>query len=371
MKKFSAIISIVLLISLLSACAAKQTSGDNNPQASLSSASSQPTSENASEGLSADEESSADSENKESVNSAQGSKVSASSNQKQASPDKKPVNKETTTLASQQKPNPPAPTRPPSNNNTTQNIEKYTVEELWCKNGSLNIYGKMYKPNKSGKLPAVILSHSFSLSSYSLECYAKLLAEEGYASYVFDFCGGSLRKNKSDGSKDDMTVFTEVADLEAVLSKVRSLNYVDKNKIFLFGTSQGGLVSALVANNHNSQIKGMILLYPGFSMAEQIKSNSYFAGMALGEKYINAIKDYDIYGNIGGFTKDVLIIHGTNDTQVPIKYSERALEVYKSAELIRIKGANHGFNSSNTFGMGGNFDSEVNPHIIDFMKSHA
>lgn len=53
-----------------------------------------------------------------------------------------------------------------------------------------------------------------------------------------------------------MTVFTEVKDLESVLSKARTLKRVDQNKIFLLGTSQGGLVSALTASKNSSKVRG-------------------------------------------------------------------------------------------------------------------
>ena len=43
----------------------------------------------------------------------------------------------------------------------------------------------------------------------------------------------------------------------------------------------------------------------------------------------------------------MIIIHGTADSRVPIRYSEKAVETYKSATLYRIQGANHGFNSEN------------------------
>ena len=49
------------------------------------------------------------------------------------------------------------------------------------------------------------------------------------------------------------------------------------------------------------------------------------------------------YDLIADYTQDVLIIHGTADTVVPLSYSERALEVYQNAELITIEGAGHGF----------------------------
>ncbi len=61
--------------------------------------------------------------------------------------------------------------------------------------------------------------------------YAILLAEMGYASYCFDFNGGSVMNNKSDGKKEDMSVLTEVKDLEAVIDYLRTLSYVNRDRI--------------------------------------------------------------------------------------------------------------------------------------------
>ena len=53
-------------------------------------------------------------------------------------------------------------------------------------------------------------------------------------------------KSKSDGKTTEMSVLTEVKDLEVVIDYVSTLPYVNKDKIFLMGCSQGGFVSALV-----------------------------------------------------------------------------------------------------------------------------
>lgn len=76
--------------------------------------------------------------------------------------------------------------------------------------------------------------------------YAAFLAEMGYAAYCFDFNGGSVMKSKSDGQTTEMSVLTEVNDLETVIDYVSTMPYVNKDKIFLMGCSQGGFVSALL-----------------------------------------------------------------------------------------------------------------------------
>ncbi|MGN1328984.1 MAG: alpha/beta fold hydrolase [Eubacterium sp.] len=262
---------------------------------------------------------------------------------------------------------------------TTIQEDKYTVNELYCYNGTQKIYGKMYLPaDKTGKLPTVILSHSHSLTCDTMNAYCTVLANEGYAAYCFDFCGGS-ENSRSDGSMSDMTVFTEVSDLKAVISQLRELDYIDENNLFLLGTSQGGLVSALTANDVPEQIKGMVLMYPAFNIADQMKffgDNIPENGMTtsisgtIGHDYIATIKDYDIYANIAGFKNDVLIIHGTADNVVPISYSEKAVQTYNSAELKKIDGAGHGFNKDN-YSILKDYDEQVNPLIIEYLLNHT
>ena len=52
---------------------------------------------------------------------------------------------------------------------------------------------------------------------------------------------------------------------------------------------------------------------------------------------------YDVYEDIGDYTKDVLILHGDADTIVPLSSSKRAQDVYDHAELLVLPGSGHGF----------------------------
>ena len=57
----------------------------------------------------------------------------------------------------------------------------------------------------------------------------------------------------------EMSVFTEQADLEAVIAMIQELDYVDQDNLFLMGTSQAGAVSAITGAAHPQEIRGMIL----------------------------------------------------------------------------------------------------------------
>lgn len=123
------------------------------------------------------------------------------------------------------------------------------------------------------------------------------------------------------------------------------------------GTSQGGAVSAITAAKHVDEIRGLVLLYPAFVLVdnaneryqspEEIPDTQFFMWMDVGRAYFEPLLGYDIYADIEAYDKDVLILHGDEDSIVPLSYSERAAEVYPSAQLEVLQGAGHGFSGEN------------------------
>ena len=101
-------------------------------------------------------------------------------------------------------------------------MHTYSTQEIWVQNGGLRIYGIAYVPDRNEKMPLVIFSHELGNDHTSGKRYAERLAEAGYAAYVFDFCGGTVGGNKSDGSNKGMSILTEASDLEAVLEAAKS-----------------------------------------------------------------------------------------------------------------------------------------------------
>jgi len=228
--------------------------------------------------------------------------------------------------------------------------------ELHANSNGADIFGVAYQPvNAGNNLPAVILSHGFGGNYNTNSRYAMELAKLGYFAYTFDFRGGSTN-SRSQGSNLKMSVFTEENDLKSVVSMVQSLDYIDSNRIYLFGTSQGGLVSAMTAADIKDEIKGLILLYPAFSIvddakakyktADDIPDTVYYLWMTVGKVYFENLIDYDVYGDVTKYADNVLIIHGDNDNIVPLSSSKKAVQEYNSATLKIIKGAGHGFSGS-------------------------
>lgn len=248
-------------------------------------------------------------------------------------------------------PIPPTSTPIPSEENLLAPYE-YATTEISLENNGMKIYGVAYIPlTGEEQLPLVIFSHGLGGNYSNHFDYAGALAIQGIASYSFDFCGGGGAH--SDGSMLDMSVMTEVSDLEVVLEAARDWDFVDADKIVLVGTSQGGYVSAVVAARHPDEVAGLVINCPAFSIAEilhnqygsldNIGDTFFLIGAQLGRIYAEDIWDYDAYSEIGLFEKKVLIQHGELDNVVDIAYSRRAVEVYTDAELIMFSGAGHLF----------------------------
>lgn len=246
----------------------------------------------------------------------------------------------------------------------------YTTQELPAQVDGHAIYGEIYIPDGAGEpMPAVIFSHGYGGTHAIGAPYAQALAQKGFVVYCYYFRGGS-NASRSDGSPLDMSVFTEKADLEAVLSLIRSLDYVDGERIFLMGTSQGGMVSAMTGAAHPEEVRGMMLLYPAFCIPENARAQfstlesvpdqvSFFSWLTVGRRYVEDVWEYDVYADVAAYEKNVLILHGDQDGIVDIAYSQRAIEAYPAAELKAIQGAGHGFS-------GGNFDLAMD-YILDYL----
>ena len=235
--------------------------------------------------------------------------------------------------------------------------EPFTETTFECKRGGLTIRGTEYRP-EGENLPVVIVSHGFMAWQDTVRHYAKELARMGYCAYCFDFCGGSvMKKGKSDGATTDMSVLTEVQDLEAVIEYVQSLPYTG-NELLLMGCSQGGFVSALVAAKHPGLVNKLVLFYPALCIPDDARAGKMMFAkfdpkniperlncgpMKLGRCYPADVIDMDPIAEIKPYHGPVLIVHGTKDNIVNPDYARQAQRAYPNAELHIIEGGAHGF----------------------------
>lgn len=238
-----------------------------------------------------------------------------------------------------------------------------TKNPFCCQREGLTIRGTEYRPIGEC-LPAAIVCHGFMAFQDSVKHYATILASMGYVAYTFDFCGGCVIKGKSDGKTTDMSVLTETRDLESVLEYVQNRPYVNAKELIVMGCSQGGFVAALVAAKATYPISKLVLFYPAFCIPDDARAGKMMFArfdpanipttfrcgpMKLGKCYAEDVLKMDPFESICGFDGDVLIVHGTKDGIVDLRYSKRAYEVYKGEGKSRrvlleeIANGGHGF----------------------------
>lgn len=247
---------------------------------------------------------------------------------------------------------------------------KFEISAFIVKRDGLSIRGKKFEPERPA-LGSMIISHGFmDNQEHDVRKYAEEFAWAGYRVYTFDFCGGCI-KGSSDGDSRNMSVLTEVKDLEAVMRFVleeQAVGGKPSSKVILMGCSQGGFVSALTAAKHPDEVERLILFYPALCIPDDARSGQMIRAkfdpknipdelscgpMKLGRIYPEDVIGMDSYAEIRSYPGPVLIVHGSGDKLVNVSYSEKALAAYEEAakeagresrcELVILEKAGHGF----------------------------
>ncbi len=249
------------------------------------------------------------------------------------------------------------------------------------KNG-MTLRGMLHKPDGiSRKVPMALIFHGFTGNKMEPHfIFVKLsrkLEQVGIASLRFDFLGSG----ESDGEFKDMTLSGELDDAEAILNYAKTLEFVDKDKIFVVGLSMGGAVASMLAGRHAQDVAALCLWAPAGNMGELIQAGINqmqaaginassmehfdFGGNLVGKAFVEDVLSLDIYKIAAPYDKRVLILHGDKDATVPISASYRYLEVYGDrAKLHVIEGADHTFNKWE-------WEQEVIEKTVEFLKSHV
>ncbi|MBE4737386.1 MULTISPECIES: alpha/beta hydrolase family protein [Streptomyces] len=209
--------------------------------------------------------------------------------------------------------------------------------------------------------PTVVFVHGFTSNRIELPNFvamSRLLAAEGIASVRFDLSG----HGESDGDFFDVTITGEIAETRAVLGTVRTLDFVDPDRIGLVGMSMGGVVAGITAGDEGAGITALCLWSPaavapfeigsgylkGRELAPEIAEKGYVdaGGHRMSAALVADIAGLDVYGRSSTYTGPVHILHGDKDDIAPVEYARRYLDHYgQNAELEIVEGAEHDWGS--------------------------
>ncbi len=251
----------------------------------------------------------------------------------------------------------------------------YTSRELCTSLDGNKIYGQLFlptNPKDTGPLPTVVCAHGFGANYLSLVPLAWELAARGLAVYCFDFRGGGYAA-RSEGNPLQMTLLSEQDDLHAVTQLLAEQPQVDERRMLLLGEDQGGLVGTLFAGTHPSAFVSLALLHPSFNLHDSfrklfptkknIPASFRLHGMRVCREYGEQAWDTNPYAYMSAYPGSVLIVHGDEDTTVPLDYARRATKAFARARVHVIHGGKHVFR--------GDAQKSCVDAVVEFLTAHA
>jgi dienelactone hydrolase len=120
--------------------------------------------------------------------------------------------------------------------------------EVTFSSGGLNCAAWLYRPEQEGPLPLVVMAHGFSATrELRLDAYAERFCAAGLGALVFDYrhFGASAGE-----PRQLLDIAKQQADYHAAVDYARALDWVDADRVAVFGTSfSGGHVLVVAAQD--------------------------------------------------------------------------------------------------------------------------
>lgn len=253
-------------------------------------------------------------------------------------------------------------------------MDNFSIEAIEAESNAATIVADAYIPHAHAggkRCPTVILAHGAGETGTSGEPYARELARRGYAVCCPDLTGAP--ESRSGGDAALSTLFGAEEDLEALYDAVTSQPWADANNVFFMGTGTGAAAAALATARLGGVIKGAILLYPAFSLPDDVAhavpdpfsfpESAQLGIGTVGRPFLETLYGFDLIGAAATYRGPVLMVHGTADDVCVSGYSVKAAKAYPHARLELVADAGHGFD-------GGVFKYAVRC-IVDFLDEEC
>jgi len=218
------------------------------------------------------------------------------------------------------------------------------------------LLGVLTLPEGKGKFPAVIMVHGFAKTKSERKFVelARVLAENGIASFRFDFSGCG----DSEGKFEEMRISKQVEELNSAFQRLKKEKMVDLKRVGIFAHSLGTVIACLFQLKYRKG-KCLVLAAPAFDQARLIKKwykkseiekwkrKRYLdtEKFRIGVGYFEEAVDYT--GILPEIKIPTLVLHGKKDKDIPEKIAKEAFSKIGTEEkkMVIIGETDHHFES--------------------------
>lgn len=195
----------------------------------------------------------------------------------------------------------------------------------------INLHGWFIHSAKTKVKGTVVFSHGNTGSIGTHFGFCSWLANAGYQVFLYDYRGFGLSEGKLDRAG-------MISDVSAAFEYVQSRPDIIPNKIISFAHSLGGAKSIVALANHKPKGLRAIIANATFASYQALaEQHAGFLGRTLISDELSPIQY--IAGLEG---TPILIIHGTNDTTVPIHHAKDLHQAAKAPKTFwSIKDGDH------------------------------
>jgi len=230
-------------------------------------------------------------------------------------------------------------------------------------------------PTAEEKSPLVLLLHGFASKKDEVGDLSKRLAqqlcEQGIGSLRIAYRGWG----ESKGKMTDITLATELDDIDMAYSYIENLPWVDQQRIGVVGFSMGGGLAIIDSQRNPQRYKSLVTWSSAGDFEKDLKDllgqaifdEAAKTGMAyidlgwrqftLGKGFFESLSEYDIAAAISQYDGAYLAIAGSDDFSSAYSQDYVTVSQAKPKHALIIPGADH------IFGVLGD-DQSTAQHVI-------
>lgn len=245
---------------------------------------------------------------------------------------------------------------------TIKDNNSYTTFVRWIEVNDNHLYCEYTLPKsyeEGQTIPSIILVHGFNSNHFEWNAFVPFLVSSGFAIAAIDCRGGQRSDCRSDGTLVEMTLDSQIHDVQATTQYMKSQKEVDPSNLFLMGHSQGGLIASLAASTAKirNDLCGLISLSGGYTIIDDIvygydennlPESPTLLETEIGKGYLeSAFRHRNYRTEITYFQGSVLLAVGENDNMVSPDSVESIYQQSYSSQgyFYKVPNAGHGFSA--------------------------